>query len=130
MPGDTHRTYFTVYRSFLRSTKNIDLQRITACLNGLSRYIYNIQTIIMKAILTLCFVLTFGAMALANSETDVKINGIEMGVVLVSGADSIGIAPQIEFSTENRVVRLYKFQNARITKALEFATKRTKAKLV
>lgn len=96
----------------------------------ISIYIYNIQKIIMKAVLTLFFVLTFGAMALANSETDVKIDGIEMGVVLVSGTDSIGIAPQIKFSTENRIVRLYKFQNARITMALEFAAKRTKAKLV
>lgn len=84
----------------------------------------------MKAISTLILVLIFGAMALANTENDVKIDSIEMGVVLGSGTDSIGGAPQIAVGAENRVARLYKFQNARIKKALAFDTKRTKAKLV
>ena len=97
---------------------------------GLSRYIYVTQSKPMKAIITIFFVLIFGATALANLKTDVKIDGIEMGVVLVDGTDRIGTAPQTEIGTGNRIARLYKFQNARITKALEFATKRTSAKLV
>ena len=84
----------------------------------------------MKAVITLFFVVIFGATALANLKTDGKIDGIEMGIVLVDGTDRIGTAAQTEISAENCVARLYKFQNARITKALEFATKRTLAKLV
>lgn len=84
----------------------------------------------MKAVLTLIFILTFGALALANSESDVKIDGIEMGIVLADGFDSTDIAPQIESGTEIRVARLYKFQNARVTKALLFATKHEIDKLV
>ncbi len=84
----------------------------------------------MKAISTLCFVLTFGAMALANTETDVKINSIEMGVVLGSGTDGLNGASQTAVGTENDLARLYKFQNARVKKALAFDTKHTAAKLV
>ena len=84
----------------------------------------------MKAIITLIFVLTLGTTAIANSKTDIKIDGIEMGVVLVDGAIGIDDAPEIEVSSDKQIARLYKFQNARITKALEFATKKTKPKLV
>ncbi len=84
----------------------------------------------MKAISTLFFVLTFGAMALANTETDVKINSIEMGVVLGSGTDSINGASQTKVGTENGLARLYKFQNARVRKALTFDTKHSRAKWV
>ncbi len=84
----------------------------------------------MKAILTLFFFLTFGAMALANTETDVKINSTEMGVVLDSGTIGLNAASQTGIGTENGVARLYKFQNARVKKALAFDTKHTMAKLV
>lgn len=83
----------------------------------------------MKAILTLFFVLTFGAAALANLKADVKIDGIEMGIVLVSSPSSNSFTPQIKASTENIIVRLYKFQNARIVKALEFTFQKTNTKL-
>ncbi len=84
----------------------------------------------MKAILTLFFVLTFGATALANMETDVKIDSVEMGVVLGSGTGGIGDASQIAIDTENGVARLYKFQNARVKKALSFSTKHSTSKWV
>ncbi len=84
----------------------------------------------MKAILTLIFVLTFGAMSLANTETNVKINSIEMGVVLGSGTDGLNGTSQTAVGTENGIARLYKFQNARVKKALEFDTKHSNAKLV
>lgn len=96
----------------------------------LVRYLYVTQIILMKAILTSIFVLTFGALALANTETDVKIDGIEMGVVLGSGPIAIDLASEIKISAENGVARLYKFQNARVTKALSFDTRHTTAKLV
>jgi hypothetical protein len=84
--------------------------------------------LIMKAVLTLIFVFIFGATALANTETDGKIDDIEMGVVLVAGTNGVDGAPQIEIGTENGVARLYKFQNSRVKKALSFATKRSNAK--
>lgn len=82
----------------------------------------------MKAVLTLIPVVIFGATALANTETDVKIDGIEMGVVSVDSPTAIGTTSQIEVGTENGVARLYKFHNSRVKKALSFATKRSKAK--
>ncbi len=84
----------------------------------------------MKAISTLFFVLIFGATALANTDTDVKVNSIEMGVFLGSGTTGFNGATQIGIGAENGVTRLYKFQNARIKKALAFDTKHTIAKLV
>lgn len=84
----------------------------------------------MKTISTLFFALTFGAVALANTETDVKINSIEMGVVLDSGTNGINAASQTAVGTENGLARLYKSQNARVKKALTFDTIHTAAKLV
>ena len=84
----------------------------------------------MKAIISLFLVLTSGATALANTETDVKINGIEMGIVLASSSNGLNVASQTAVGTEDGIARLYKFQNARVKKALAFDTKHTRAKLV
>ena len=79
----------------------------------------------MKAILTLSLVIIFGATALANTNDthDIKVETIEMGIVLDTGADVT-----ID-SKENEVVRVYKRKNARVKKAISFATKRNRAKL-
>lgn len=84
----------------------------------------------MKSILTLLIVLLFGAMAVAqNTQTDVKVESIEMGVVL-DGSFTISIATfQSSQPVQDQVARLYKFRNARVKKALSFRTKKTKAKL-
>ncbi len=95
-----------------------------------SSYIYITKMLVMKAVLTLFFVFNLGATALANTETDDRIDGFERGIDLVAGSVSIDAAPQIKVRTENGVARLYKFQNSRIKKALEFATKHSKAKWV
>ena len=85
----------------------------------------------MKAILTLVFVFTFGAMALAqNIESHDKVQRIEMGVVLDSGTIDTSIDEEVETAKEKSIVRLYKFKNSRIKKALAFTTKRNRAKLV
>ena len=71
----------------------------------------------MKTILTLIFVLTIGVTAQAqDTKADVKVETVEMTIVTST-------------SNENKVARLYKFQNARVKKALSFTTKRNKAKL-
>lgn len=83
----------------------------------------------MKAVLTLIFVLFFGAMALANTTADVKVETIEMDVVLVNSITSTITFDEVETTKEDGVARLYKFKNSRIKKALSFTTKRNRAKL-
>lgn len=82
----------------------------------------------MKAILTLLFALTLGATALANTkETSVvKVEGIQMNVVLTM--DTLE-TPEINIDAEKGTARLYMFKNSRVKKALQFTTKRNRAKL-
>lgn len=84
----------------------------------------------MKSIITLIFTLTFGAIALANTEINDKVNVIEMGVVLDNGDGSAKPSSQFEVDTENGLARLYKFKNSRVKKALAFTTKHSQSKLV
>ncbi len=84
----------------------------------------------MKAIITLILVLIFGAVALAqNTPADVKVEVLQMGIVLDSSTDVVIAYNKITPTKENAVARLYKFKNARVKKALAFTTKRNKAKL-
>ncbi|MFH6601919.1 hypothetical protein ACEZ3G_00410 [Maribacter algicola] len=84
----------------------------------------------MKAVLTLVFVLIFGAIALAqNIENHDKVQSIEMGVVLVTGNDHIVSKKEMAAQKENSVARLYRRKNSKVRKELDFATKNTKAKL-
>ncbi len=75
----------------------------------------------MKAILTFVFFIFISTTAMANTK-DVKVDTITKGVNL-----EITIATKEIRNTE--VVRLYKFKNARIKKALKFSTKLNKAKM-
>ncbi|MFK5972778.1 MAG: hypothetical protein QM485_05810 [Flavobacteriaceae bacterium] len=85
----------------------------------------------MKAILTLTFVFSFGAMALAqNIESHDKVQRIEMGVVLDSGTIGTATDEEVETVKEKSIARLCKFKNSRIKKALAFTTKRNWVKLV
>ena len=83
----------------------------------------------MKAVLTLIFLVTFGASALANTNTDAKVDTIKMGIVLDTGINSTYNTKEIKTGTETSVARLYKFKNARVKKALSFTTKNDKAKM-
>ena len=77
----------------------------------------------MKTIATIFFIFFIGMSAQAqNNTTDVKVETIEMTIVTETAAEL-----NLENTTE--VVRLYKFKNARVTKALSFTTKRNKAKM-
>ena len=81
----------------------------------------------MKAILTLLLVLFIGVAAQAQSsvvETKVvKVETIEMGMVTFTPSEEVALEKNIE------VARLYKFKNSRIKKALNFTTKKNKAKM-
>ncbi len=86
--------------------------------------------IIMKAVLTLFFVLIIGAVALAqDTQADVKVDTIKMDIVLATSIDPTNNVAKVEITTENKVARLYKFKNSRIKKALAFKTKRNRAKM-
>ena len=84
------------------------------------------QMIIMKAILTLFFVLIIGFFSFAqDAKIDSNVDTIQTEVVLTNTTS----VEKVEISTENNVARLYKFKNSRIKKALAFKTKLDKAKM-
>jgi hypothetical protein len=58
----------------------------------------------------------------SNNTTDVKVETIEMTIVTET-------ATELNLENTAEVARLYKFKNARVTKALSFTTKRNKAKM-
>ena len=75
----------------------------------------------MKAILTFVFFIFISTTAMANTKA-VKVETIAKGVNL-----EITIATKKVQPTQ--VARLYKFKNARVKKALKFATKANRAKM-
>ena len=85
----------------------------------------------MKAIITLALIITFGATALANTNNthDIKVETIEMGIVLDTSADAAIDFEEVEASKEKEVARVYRTKNARVKKAISFTTKRNRAKL-
>lgn len=85
----------------------------------------------MKAIVTLILIITFGATALANTNDthDIKVETIEMGIVLDAGADTTIDFKEVEASEKKEVTRVYRTKNARVKKAISFSTKNSRAKL-
>jgi len=81
----------------------------------------------MKTIATIFFIFFIGMSAQAqNNTTDVNPDAsgetIEMTIVIET-------ATELNLENTKEVARLYKFKNARVTKALSFTTKRNKAKM-
>jgi hypothetical protein len=84
----------------------------------------------MKVIITLIFILFFGAMALAqNTQNYDTVEPLKMGTVLDSGIDTSRDFKEVKTTIKKSVARLYKFKNSRIKKALAFTTKKDKPKL-
>ncbi|SIS89514.1 hypothetical protein SAMN05421766_104703 [Zobellia uliginosa] len=78
----------------------------------------------MKTIATLIFVLFIGLTAQAQTSTEeVKIDTVEMTIATETATEEVSLENTLE------VARLYKRDNARVTKALSFTTKRNKAKM-
>ncbi len=74
----------------------------------------------MKAIVTIIFILFIGITAQAQNKTaEVKVETVKAEVVMVTE-----IAQE-----DNAVARLYRRPNSRVKKALNFTTKRNRAKL-
>ena len=85
----------------------------------------------MKAIITLALIIIFGATALANTNDahDSKVETVEMGIVLDTGADAAIDFEEVKASEEKEVARVYRTKNARVKKAISFTTKNNRAKL-
>ncbi|MFT5736628.1 MAG: hypothetical protein ACI9SG_000972, partial [Maribacter sp.] len=78
---------------------------------------------VMKTTATIFFIFFIGMSAQAqNNTTALKVETIETTIITETAAEL-----HLENTTE--VARLYKFKNARVTKALSFTTKRNKAKM-
>jgi hypothetical protein len=74
----------------------------------------------MKAIVTIIFILFIGLTAQAQNKTEeVKVETVKTEIVVVTQ-----IAQE-----DNAIARLYRRPNSRIKKALNFTTKRNRAKL-
>jgi hypothetical protein len=85
----------------------------------------------MKAILTLIFIIIFGAVALGhnNSYHENKVEYHEVGVLLDHSALRTLLEEEVSISHTKKVARLYLRSDTRVKKALNFSTKYTKAKL-
>ncbi len=82
----------------------------------------------MKAIITIIAVVFFSTFAFAqNAKTEIKVDAIEMGVVLTDDVSENTF--KVEINNDKETARLYKFKNSRVKKALVFTTKRNRVKL-
>ena len=74
----------------------------------------------MKAIVTIIFILFIGLTAQAqDKQSEVKVETVKTEIVTVTNISQ----------DNNAVARLYRRPNSRVKKALNFTTKRNKAKL-
>lgn len=90
----------------------------------------NRLTLTMKAIITIIFIIIIGAIALAfNKSHENKVESREVGVLLDHSALRTIAGKEVAISNTKNVARLYKRSNTRVTKALNFTTKKSKAKL-
>ena len=77
----------------------------------------------MKTVATIFFILFIGTSLQAqNNTTEEKVEAIETTIVTETVYST-------DFKNNTEVARLYKFKNARVTKALSFTTKRNRAKM-
>lgn len=77
----------------------------------------------MKTVATIFFILFIGTTLQAqNNASEQKVETMEMTIVTETVYST-------DFKNNTEVARLYKFKNARITKALSFTTKRNRAKM-
>ena len=105
-----------------------DFQPMATHIRG---YLYITRPQVMKAILTILFVLFLSLNVNAqNTETNDTVEPFEIGAVLDNGVDTTYDLKEVKTTTEKSVARLYKFKNSRVKKALTFTTKKDKPKLV
>lgn len=130
MAWPTYRRNSTAYPCFCFKSERYGVQRVIKVLPCIRGYLSVTQMNVMKAIVTLLFILTLGAYALANTgEKHVKVNPIKVGLILDLGTDSAEDTKKAASDSDKKIVRLYRRKNTLVKKALRFSTKRTRAKL-
>jgi putative exporter of polyketide antibiotics len=84
----------------------------------------------MKAVLTVYLLLFINAAAVAqHSKTNDKVSITQMDSILVSSLPISIVLEKTGMETENKLARLYRYQNSRVKKALSFKTKKDRPKL-
>lgn len=84
----------------------------------------------MKAVLTVFLVLFINAAMVAQrTQNHDQVDTTQMDVVLVTGLPSSVALEKAKMETEDKLVRLYRYQNSRVKKALSFKTKKDRPKL-
>lgn len=84
----------------------------------------------MKSLLTLVVVLAFGTVAIAqNRNSNDKVDILKVDIVLVTGNDADRSSEKAPIITEKGLVRLYRYKNSRVKRALTFSTKKSRPKL-
>lgn len=86
--------------------------------------------LIMKTVLTFCFILFIHATTVAqHTKLHHQVDTTQMDVVLVSSLPvSIGME-KAKIEAEDTLALLYRYQNSRVKKALSFKTKKDRPKL-
>ncbi len=104
-----------------------DLNRSEGATRG---YLYITKPQVMKAILTVIIILFFGIVSAQSQNTKGTVSAIEVTSIENIELTTEKVAKEeITTTNENKVVRLYRFKNSRVKKALSFRTKRNKSKL-
>lgn len=84
----------------------------------------------MKTVLTFMFLLFVNATTIAqHTQTHDEVNTTQMDVVLVTGLSISDALEKAGMESEDTLVRLYRYQNSRVKKALSFKTKKDRPKL-
>lgn len=84
----------------------------------------------MKTIFSLFLLLFLNATSIAQpTKNDDKVQPAQMDVVLVVGLPISIDMEKVGFTKKNGIARLYRYQNARVIKALSFKTKKDRPKL-
>jgi len=86
-------------------------------------YLSSPKSLVMKVILTLLFVIFFGAVNAQDVKVETTAQGIATEITIKE------TTKEIKTLNENGVARLYRYKNSRVKKALAFTTKRNKSKL-
>jgi hypothetical protein len=84
----------------------------------------------MKTVLTCFFILLINAATIAqHTKNHDKVHTVQMDVVLVTSLHVSISLEKVRMETENTLVRLYRYHNSRVKKALSFKTKKDRPKL-
>ena len=84
----------------------------------------------MKTVLAFSFVVFINAAVVAqHTKNNDKVDTAQMDVILVGSLPIFIALEKAKMETEDTLVRLYRYQNSRVKKALAFKTRKDRPKL-